>query len=415
MRFRFLPQTDPDTARLIEQELHRQQAGLELIASENYVSPAVLEALGSVLTNKYSEGYPGRRYYGGNDVVDQVENLAIERAKRLFSADHANVQPHAGSQANMQAFFALIQLGDPILSMDLAHGGHLTHGSKVSFSGAFYTVHHYGVEKKTELLDYDAIREQAKTVRPKLIIAGASAYPRTIDFAAFQSIASEVGAYLLADIAHIAGLVIAKLHPSPVPYADVVTTTTHKTLRGPRGAIILCQAAHAKAIDKAVMPGMQGGPLDHVIAAKAVAFKEALEPSFAEYQRRIVVNARALAATLLEHDLRLVSGGTDNHLLLVDVTPLGIGGKVAEAVLEAAGIYVNKNMIPFDTRKPLDPSGIRLGTPALTTRGFTEEEMCTLGATIAAVLRHPEDAATREQAKCTVADLAAAHPIYTEL
>lgn len=410
-----LKQTDPDIAQLIEDELHRQQSGLEMIASENYTSPAVLAAAGSILTNKYSEGYPGKRYYGGNAIVDQVENVAIERAKRIFGAEHANVQPHSGSTANMAAYFALLELHDTILAMDLAHGGHLTHGSPVSFSGKFYDIHFYGVDQKTEQLDYIAIRKIAQHVKPKLIIAGASAYPRTIDFAAFRSIADEVGALLMADIAHIAGLIVTGLHPSPIPHADVVTTTTHKTLRGPRGAIILTKEPYAKSVDKAVMPGLQGGPLDHIIAAKAVALKEAAEPSFKVYQRQTLANAKMLATTLSEQGLRLVSGGTDNHLMLVDVTPLGLGGKDAEAALERAGIYANKNMIPFDGRKPLDPSGIRLGTPALTTRGFAEQDMRTIGMMIADILRQPEDQNVLDQSRAKVAEMTAAHPIYQEL
>ncbi len=407
-----LKKTDPAIAALIEAELRRQQDGLELIASENYVSLAVLEAMGSVLTNKYSEGYPGRRYYGGNAHIDEIETLAIERVKKLFGAEHANVQPHSGSQANMQAYFALLKLGDRMLTMDLRHGGHLTHGSPVSFSGQFYDARHYGVATTTETIDYDEVRAIAQRVKPKLIVAGASAYPRIIDFAVMGAIAKEVGAYFLADIAHIAGLIIAQLHPSPVPIADVTTTTTHKTLRGPRGAVILSTALHAKSIDKAVMPGMQGGPLDHIIAAKAVAFKEAAEPSFVVYQQQTVANARVLAETLQGEGLRLISGGTDTHLMLVDVTPLGIGGKEAEACLESVGIYVNKNFIPFDQRKPLDPSGIRLGTPALTTRGCTEDDMRRLGVVIADRLRHPADSANAKKAQTFVKELTEAHPIY---
>lgn len=407
-----LKQTDADIAQLIDEELLRQQSGLEMIASENYTSPAVMEAAGSILTNKYSEGYPGKRYYGGNAVVDQIENIAIERAKKLFGAEYANVQPHSGSTANMAVYFALLELRDTMLAMDLAHGGHLTHGSPVSFSGKFYQVYFYGVDKKTERLDFDEIRKIAKSVKPKLIIAGASAYPRAIDFAAFRSIADEVGALLMADVAHIVGPIVAGLHPSPIPHADAVTTTTHKTLRGPRGAIILAKEQYAKALDKAVMPGLQGGPLDHIIAAKAVALKEAAEPSFKDYQQRTLMNARVLAETLTEHGLRLVSGGTDNHLMLVDVTPLGLGGKAAEAALERAGIYANKNMIPFDSRKPLDPSGIRLGTPALTTRGCTEEDMRRIGAMIADLLKYPDDASVLARSRAIVAEVAAAHPIY---
>lgn len=407
--------TDSEIASLIAKELARQRAGIELIASENFASPAVLEAMGSVLTNKYSEGYPGKRYYGGNDIIDQVENLAIERAKILFGADYANVQPHSGSQANMAVYFALLKPGDVVLSMDLAHGGHLTHGSKVSFSGQLYTIHSYGVDPKTEWIDYDEVRTIAQKVKPKLIIAGASAYPRIIDFTKFAEIARDVDALLMADIAHIAGLIVAKLHPTSIGYADVTTTTTHKTLRGPRGAIILAKKELGAKLDKTVMPGMQGGPLDHIIAAKAVAFKEAMEPSFATYQKATLDNARVLGETLIQSGLRVVSGGTDNHLLLIDVTPLGIGGKEAEAALERAGIYVNKNMIPFDQRKPLDPSGIRLGTPAITTRGFTTDDMVRLGKTIDAVLRHPTDEQTLHDARRTVAEMTSAHPLYADL
>lgn len=413
--FRFLPQKDPEIYEVIEKELARQREGLELIASENFVSPAVLEAMGTVLTNKYSEGYPGKRYYGGNQFIDLSENLAIERAKKLFGAEHANVQPHAGSQANMEVYFALLNLGDKILAMNLAHGGHLTHGSPVSFSGKFYNVIFYGVRKDNHRIDYEEVRRLAKKEKPKLILAGASAYPREIDFKIFGEIAKEVGAYFMADIAHIAGLVVARLHSNPVPYADVVTTTTHKTLRGPRGAIILCKKKYAEKIDKAVMPGMQGGPLDHIIAAKAVAFKEALSPEFKEYQKQIIKNAKALAQTLLEEGLSLISGGTDNHLMLVDVTPIGITGKEAEKALEEVGIYVNKNMIPYDKRKPFDPSGIRIGSPALTTRGLKEKEFEEIGHLIAKVLKNIKSNQIKKEVKKKVKEITDKYPLYPEL
>jgi len=411
----YLKQTDPDIAQALENELNRQRNGIELIASENFVSPAVLEAMSAVSTNKYSEGYPGKRYYGGNQFIDVAENLAIKRAKKLFGAEHANVQPHAGSQANMEVYFALLELGDKILSMNLAHGGHLTHGAPVSFSGKFYHVAFYGVEKETGRINYDEVRRIAKKEKPKLILAGASAYPREIDFRIFGEIAKEIGAYLMADIAHIAGLVTAKIHPDPIPYADVVTTTTHKTLRGPRGALILCKKKYAKKIDKAVMPGMQGGPLEHIIAAKAVAFKEALQPEFKEYQKQIVKNAQALAATLMSEELKLVSGGTDNHLMLVDLTNTGTTGKQVEDALGEVDIYVNKNMIPFDERKPADPSGIRLGTPALTTRGFKEEEMKEIGQLIARVIKNIETESVKEEVKKKVKELAGQHALYPDL
>ncbi len=416
---------DPDVARAVESEIDRQRQGLEMIASENIVSPAVLEALGTPLTNKYSEGYPGRRYYGGNAFVDVIENLAIERAKKLFGAEHANVQPHAGSQANAEAYFALCDLGDTILAMDLAHGGHLTHGSPVNFSGRFYKIASYGVRKDTERIDMDEVRRVALESRPKVIVAGFTAYPRHLDFKAFREIADEVGAYLMVDMAHFAGLVAAKVHPDPIPYADVVTTTTHKTLRGPRGAMILSKVADrlrpndkknlAQRVDSAVFPGMQGGPLEHCIAAKAVAFKEALEPSFVEYQKRVIANAKALADGLAAEGLRLVSGGTDNHLALVDLTPLGIGGKEAETLLDAVGIYTNKNMIPFDTRKPLDPSGLRIGTPALTTRGFGADDMKTVARLIVRALKERGDERAAKEISGVVRDLAGAHPLYDGL
>ncbi|MBI4434613.1 serine hydroxymethyltransferase [Candidatus Uhrbacteria bacterium] len=410
-----LRNVDPDIAQAIDREVERQRRGLEMIASENFVSEAVMQAMGTPLTNKYSEGYPGKRYYGGNEWIDVIENLARDRAKTLYGAEHANVQPHSGSGANMAVYFSLLQPGDTILAMNLAHGGHLTHGSPMSFSGKLYRIVPYGVRKDTEQLDYDDIHTIALREHPKLIVAGASAYPRIIDFVAFRKIADEVDCPLMVDMAHIAGLVAGGVHPSPVPYAEYVTTTTHKTLRGPRGAMILCRAAFATAIDKMVMPGIQGGPLDHVIAAKAVCFKEALEPSFKEYARHIIENTRALASALIAQGLRLISGGTDNHLVLVDVTPLGIGGKQAETALDAVGIYSNKNMIPFDTRKPLDPSGIRLGTAALTTRGFTTTEMTVIAGAIADMLRNPTDESVATRVRANVRELTDAHPIYAEL
>lgn len=368
---------DPDVYRALVDEETRQSQTLELIASENHVSRAVLEAVGSVLTNKYAEGYPGKRYYGGCKHVDVVEELARERAKALFHCDHVNVQPHSGSQANMAAYMAVLKPGDTILSLDLSHGGHLTHGMKVNFSGRLYNVVSYGVSRDKEVFDMDTIRHLARECQPKMIVTGASAYPRTIDFEAFGNLAKEVNAYHMADIAHIAGLIAAGLHPSPVPHADFVTTTTHKTLRGPRGGMIMCKAEHAKAVDSRVFPGIQGGPLMHVIAGKAVAFGEALKPEFKSYQRHIVENAAALAKALSGHGYRLVSGGTDNHLMCVDLRQVhaDLTGKQAEAWLEDAGIIVNKNMIPFDERKPTETSGLRIGTPAVTTRGLRSEEM----------------------------------------
>ena len=369
----------------ISREAQRQRDNLELIASENYASPAVREAMATCLTNKYAEGYPGRRYYGGCEFVDEVENLAIARAKQLFGAEHANVQPHSGSQANMAAYMALLQPGDAILGMDLNHGGHLTHGSPVNFSGKLYRFHSYATDEKG-LIDYNAVREQALAVRPRMIVAGASAYPRTIDFSIFRNICDEVGAYLMVDMAHIAGLVAAGCHPSPVPYADIVTTTTHKTLRGPRGGMILCRAEYAKAVDKAVFPCTQGGPLLHVIAAKAVCLAEALQPAFIQYQQQIIRNAAALADTLLTQDCPLVSGGTDNHLMLMDLRSAPMTGKQLELALDAVHITANKNMIPNDPRKPNETSGLRLGTPAVTTRGMREDSMAIIGRCIADAL-----------------------------
>lgn len=411
----WLTQRDRTVAELTERELERQRSGLEMIASENFASVAVLEAMGTVLTNKYSEGYPGKRYYGGNDVIDEIENLARDRAKKLFSAEHVNVQSHAGATANAAVYLALLEPRDTVLAMDLAAGGHLTHGHKLNFSGKLYHFIGYGVRRDTERIDLDEVRRLAHQHHPKLIVAGASAYPRIIDFAGFKKIADEVGAKFMVDMAHIAGLVAANIHPSPIPHAHVVTTTTHKTLRGPRGAMILCQDEFAELIDKAVMPGTQGGPLDHVIAAKAVAFGEALESSFTVYQRQVVENAAALASALAAGGVRVVSGGTDNHLVLIDVTSLGTTGKVAEKALDAAGIYTNKNVIPFDQRKPLDPSGIRLGTPALTTRGFTAENMRAIARHVIAILRTPEDESVRERARALVHELTAAHPLYPGL
>ncbi len=369
----------------ISREAQRQRDNLELIASENYASPAVREAMATCLTNKYAEGYPGHRYYGGCEFVDEVENLAIARAKQLFGAEHANVQPHSGSQANMAAYMALLQPGDAILGMDLNHGGHLTHGSPVNFSGKLYRFHSYATDENG-LIDYNAVREQALAVRPRMIVAGASAYPRTIDFSIFRNICDEVGAYLMVDMAHIAGLVAAGCHPSPVPYADIVTTTTHKTLRGPRGGMILCRAEYAKAVDKAVFPCTQGGPLLHVIAAKAVCLAEALQPAFIQYQQQIVRNAAALADTLLGQDCPLVSGGTDNHLMLMDLRSAPMTGKQLEQALDAVHITANKNMIPNDPRKPNETSGLRLGTPAVTTRGMREDSMAIIGRCIADAL-----------------------------
>ena len=386
-----LKQTDPEIFEVIRDEARRQASQLELIASENFVSPAVLEAMGTILTNKYAEGLPGKRYYGGCEIVDIAENLARDRACRLFKADHANVQPHAGAQANMSSYLAFMEPGDRLLGMNLSHGGHLTHGSPVNASGLLYEPHAYGVREDTGLIDYDLLRETAQSVRPKVLVAGASAYPRVIDFEAFGDIAREVGAILMVDMAHIAGLVAADVHPSPIPHADVVTTTTHKTLRGPRGGLILCREEHAKAIDKAVFPGSQGGPLMHVIAAKAVSFQEALQPDFRVYSRQIVANAHAMGEALMERGVNLVSGGTDNHLLLVDLRDRDLTGKDAEAALEHAGITVNKNTVPGEPRSPFVTSGLRIGTPALTTRGMKEQEMRTIGGWIADVLDRPSD------------------------
>ncbi|MBP3400480.1 MAG: serine hydroxymethyltransferase [Selenomonadales bacterium] len=408
----YLMKQDPELALAIQAEKERQQNKLELIASENFVSEAVMEAQGSVLTNKYAEGYPGKRYYGGCECVDVVEQLAIDRAKELFGAEHANVQPHSGAQANTAVYLALLEHGDTILGMNLAHGGHLTHGSPVNFSGKFFNIVPYGVDEQTFRIDYDEVRRLALEHKPKLIIAGASAYPRIIDFKRLGEIAREAGAIFMVDMAHIAGLVAAGLHPSPVPYADIVTTTTHKTLRGPRGGIILCKQKYAAAIDKGIFPGMQGGPLMHVIAAKAAAFKEALSPEFKEYQQRIIDNARVLAETLKERGFTIVSGGTDNHLLLVDVRPQNLTGKVAEHLLDDIGVTANKNAIPFDPTSPFVTSGIRLGTAALSSRGFNTEDMKEVGSIIADALTNPDNEEIKDALRARVAALCKKYPLY---
>jgi len=406
-----LAQTDPELFDAIQKEKQRQQDNIELIASENFTSPAILEAAGSVLTNKYAEGYPGKRYYGGCECVDVAEQLAIDRAKRLFGAEHANVQPHSGSQANMAVYFATLQHGDTILTMELAHGGHLTHGSPRNFSGRFYKAVHYGVRKDTETIDYDQLADLAKQCRPKMITAGASAYPRVIDFRRMREIADLCGALLFVDMAHIAGLVAAGVHPSPVPHADFVTTTTHKTLRGPRSGLILCRAKFAKDVDSWVLPGIQGGPLMHIIAAKAVCFLEAVKPEFRDYQRQIVKNAQTLASALGQRGFRIVSGGTDNHLMLVDLRPKRITGKLAQEALDKAGITVNKNLIPFDPEKPLVTSGIRLGTPAMTTRGMKEAEMEQIADYMTEVLEKPEDAGVQNSVREKVRALTSRFPL----
>ncbi len=408
-----LSHVDPEVKAAIDKELHRQQTKLELIASENIVSKAVMEAQGSVLTNKYAEGYPGKRYYGGCEYVDVVESLAIERAKKLFGAEYANVQPHSGAQANMAVFFSLLTPGDVVMGMNLTDGGHLTHGSPVNMSGKYFKIIPYGVDKETERIDYGALEKTAMESHPKMIIAGASAYSRIIDFPRLGEIAKKAGAYLMVDIAHIAGLVAAGLHPSPVPYADVVTTTTHKTLRGPRGGLILCRDAEfGKQFNKAVFPGVQGGPLMHVIAAKAVALGEALKPEFKEYQQQIIKNAAVLADTLSKDGFRIVTGGTDNHLMLVDLTSKGITGKEAQNVLDEVNITVNRNTIPFEPRSPFVTSGIRLGSPALTTRGFKEEDIKETADIISLVLSDPENEEKKKEARCRVAALCDKYPIY---
>ncbi|RJP56586.1 MAG: serine hydroxymethyltransferase [Candidatus Auribacter fodinae] len=403
---------DPEIAAAIDHEIERQTYTLELIASENFVSKAVLEAQGSVMTNKYAEGYPAKRWYNGCEYVDIAESKAIERAKQLFGADHVNVQPHSGSQANMAVYLAVLQPGDTILAMDLAHGGHLTHGHKMNFSGILYNIVSYGVRQDTEQIDYDQVESLAREHKPKLIIAGASAYPRFIDFERFASIAKSVGAYFMTDMAHIAGLVAAGIHPSPVPHCDFVTTTTHKTLRGPRAGMILCKEEFAKDIDRLVFPGIQGGPLMHAIAAKAVAFKEALQPSFKEYAKQVVANAKVLASSLQQGGCRIVSGGTDNHLMMVDVSPLGLTGKDAALLLEEAAITVNKNLIPFDTKSPFVTSGIRLGTPALTTRGMKEAEMKLVAEYILKTLRNKDNKVIIESVKKDVHKLCSKFILY---
>jgi glycine hydroxymethyltransferase len=413
--YRSLKAVDPEIWQAIADERSRQNDGLELIASENFVSRAVLEAVGSVMTNKYAEGYPGKRYYGGCEFVDVAERLAIERAKELFGAEHANVQPHSGTSANMAVYFAMLRPGDKLMGLDLACGGHLTHGHRLSYSGRDFQVAAYGVDRETERIDYDAVLAQALAERPKLIVVGASAYSRTLDFARFREIADQVGALLMADIAHIAGLVAAGLHPSPIPHCHFVTSTTHKTLRGPRGGLVMCKGEFAKEIDRAVFPGIQGGPLMHVIAAKAVAFREALSGEFRDYQAQIIANSKRLAARLAENGLRIVSGGTDNHLFLVDVAVAGTTGKIAEKALEAAGITVNKNTIPFDPQPPMVASGVRIGTAAITTRSMKEPEMDQVGDLIAEVLKNAGDPAVHDAVRAKVRDLCAHFPLYDPL
>jgi len=412
---RLLADTDAEIANAIKNEVRRQAEGLELIASENFVSAAVLEAAGSVMTNKYAEGYPGKRYYGGCEFVDVAESLAISRAKQLFGADHVNVQPHSGAQANMAVYFTLLKPGETVLGMNLAHGGHLTHGHPLNFSGKLYTIVPYGVRRDDERIDYEELEKLAHEHKPKMIMVGASAYPRIIDFPRISAVAKAVGAPMVVDMAHIAGLVAGGVHPSPVPHADFVTSTTHKTLRGPRAGLVLCREQYAKDLDRAVFPGVQGGPLMHIVAAKAVCFKEALEPSFAGYQRQVAANAARLAASLTGHGFRLVSGGTDNHLMLVDVFSKGLTGKVAEAALGKAGITVNKNAIPFDQNPPMVASGIRIGTPAITTRGMREAEMDQVGDLIARVLSTPDDDRALGMVKDEVERLCRNFPLYPEL
>jgi len=411
IRWRTLAESDPEVASAIRDERHRQNSGLELIASENFVSQAVLEAAGSVLTNKYAEGYPGKRYYGGCEFVDVAESLAIARAKALFGADHANVQPHSGAQANMSVYFTLLKSGDTVLGMNLAHGGHLTHGHPLNFSGKLYTIVPYGVRQDDERIDYEEIERLAHEHKPKMIMVGASAYPRVFDFERIGKVGRDVGAPVVTDMAHIAGLVAAKVHPSPVPHSDFVTTTTHKTLRGPRGGMVLCRAQYGKDLDRALFPGVQGGPLMHIIAAKAVCFKEAMEPGFVEYQRQIVANAQRLARGLSAAGFRLVSGGTDNHLILVDVGARGLTGKDCQIALDEAGITVNKNTIPFETRSPFQASGIRLGTPAVTTRGMQEEEMAAIADMISEVLLDIKSLDTIAKVRQRVRELTAKFPL----
>jgi len=412
--WRSLAETDPDIATAIRNERHRQNSGLELIASENFVSRAVLEAAGSVLTNKYAEGYPGKRYYGGCEFVDVAERTAIARAKTLFGAEHANVQPHSGAQANMAVYLTLLQPGDTVLGMNLAHGGHLTHGHPLNFSGKLYTIVPYGVRKEDERIDYEELDKLAQERKPKMIIVGASAYPRVIDFGRIREIADRIGTVVFTDMAHIAGLVAAGMHPSPLPHSDFVTTTTHKTLRGPRGGLVFCREKYAKDLDRTVFPGVQGGPLMHIIAAKAVCLKEAAEPAFVDYQRQVVVNAARLASALTAAGFRLVSGGTDNHLMLVDVFSKGITGKVAEAALDKAGITVNKNAIPFDPNPPMVASGIRIGTPAVTTRGMREPDMDTIAELITRTLQTPNDDRALAMVRAEVETLCRTFPLYPE-
>ncbi len=406
--------SDPEVAKVIVSETKRQVETLEMIASENFVSEAVLEAQGSVLTNKYAEGYPGKRYYGGCEHVDVTEELARRRACQLFSADHANVQPHSGASANIAAYYSILKHGQKLMALSLDHGGHLTHGHKVNFSGSHFQIVHYGVDPKTERLDYKVIQEMARAEKPDIIVTGYSAYPRAIDFAPFREVADEIGAFFMVDMAHFAGLVATGYHANPVEHADIVTTTTHKTLRGPRGGLILCKEKHARAVDRAIFPGYQGGPLEHVVAAKAVAFGEALKPGFKTYIGQVVSNAKTLAEVLVGGGLRLVSGGTDNHLLLVDVTPLGLTGASAEEALEKAGVTCNKNAIPFDSKPPAVTSGIRLGTPALTTRGMKDTEMKTVGGLILEVFKNPEDAAHLARIRAQVEELTAQFPLYAD-
>ena len=407
-----LQTTDPEVYAAIDAEEERQRNKLLLIASENFASPAVLAAQGSLMTNKYAEGYPGKRYYGGCQHVDTVENLAIQRCKQIFGAEHVNVQPHSGSQANMAAYLSVLKPGDTILGMDLAQGGHLTHGSKVNFSGMIFRAFSYGVDRQTETINYEAVQKLAEDCRPRMIVVGASAYARTLDFPKFQAIAQSVGAYLMVDIAHIAGLIAAGLHPNPLPYADFVTTTTHKTLRGPRGGVVMCKAEHAKVVDKFIFPGMQGGPLMHVIAAKAVAFKEALSPAFKRYQQQVIANAKVLAQGLLDGGYKIVSGGTDTHLMLVNLTSKGISGKEADAALDAAGIIVNKNAVPYDEKPPAVASGIRLGTPIVSTRGMKESEMKEIVALVDRVLQHRQEPAVLEEVRAQAKALCNRFPIF---
>jgi glycine hydroxymethyltransferase len=414
LRWQSLAESDPEIAAAIGHELHRQNSGLELIASENFVSKAVLEAAGSVLTNKYAEGYPGKRYYGGCEFVDVAESLAISRAKEIFGADHANVQPHSGAQANMSVYFTLLKPGDTVLGMNLAHGGHLTHGHPLNFSGKLYTIVPYGVRQDDQRIDYDELERLAHEHKPKMIMVGASAYPRVIDFERIGTIGRAVGSPVVTDMAHIAGLVAARVHPSPVPHSDFVTTTTHKTLRGPRGGMVLCRSQYAKDLDRALFPGVQGGPLMHIIAAKAVCFKEAMEPGFADYQRQIVANAQRLAHGLSDAGFRLVSGGTDNHLILVDVFSKGLTGKVAEAALGRAGITVNKNAIPFDQNPPMVASGVRIGTPAVTSRGMREPEMDAIAELVSRSLASPDNDGVLAAVRAEVEALCRKFPLYPE-